>query len=225
VNDVLELRADLRLLRHGLVAVAGPPELLRHGQPHLCGRRDADRRHEDEERDAIGARRRERRHPAALADAPEPDAPVVDVLEGRHRLDDGHRVFGEQLEAARRRLARRSPLATPVERDRREADRRKSHVHVLEEWVVPRCRQRAVHRHERGRGRRVRKRHGSGEHDVVLPLDAKLGSAHDATFPGCYPSRTTFHRVGEMGARRPFFLRKDMIWPTLVEPRRRFSAR
>src|SRR5919201_54183 len=29
-------------------------------------------------------------------------------------------------------------------------------------------------------------------------------------FPSCYPAQTTFHRLGEMGAPRPFFLRKDV---------------
>src|SRR5215470_13745621 len=35
----------------------------------------------------------------------------------------------------------------------------------------------------------------------------------------CYPANTTFHRLGEMGARRPFFSRKDRMGSTYEKER------
>ena len=136
VHVVLESPPQLERARDDVLVEPREPQLRGGRVPHLLGRRDPGRGDEDEERDAVGLDRGERRDPAALAVAPEPDALDADRVQHRERVAHLH------VEAPAGRVARRLALAAAVEGDDADARRRKDSVQVLVEHPsrVPRPR-------------------------------------------------------------------------------------
>ena len=125
MHVVLEPLPQLERARDDVLVEAGEAKLRGVRIPHLLGRRDPGRGDEGEKRDAVGLHRGERRDPAALAVAPEPDALDADRVQHRERVAHLH------VEAPPGRVARRLALAAAVERDDADAGRRKHSVQVL----------------------------------------------------------------------------------------------
>ena len=111
--------------------VALPSELDGGAPAHLRRRRHAARGDEDEERDVPGPRRRERRHPSALAEAPEADPLRVDLRARCERRYGGERIGALLVET----IGRAGP---PVEPKYGDAPRRQHAREVEEEEVIAR---------------------------------------------------------------------------------------
>lgn len=127
MHPAFELQPQYACSIEHLAAVTGEFELTLVRVPHLLGGRHTGGRDRDYESDVLGERCRERRNPAALAEAPKADA--VRSERSGHR----ERISGLSLEAAARRLALGLAVAAPVECRDADAAWRQSLVQVTVE--------------------------------------------------------------------------------------------